>query len=633
MKGINRHTFHPDGGRTTNKEISLQDVKLIKEMNMNAVRSHYPPDTHFLDMCDSLGLFYVDELAGWQNSYDTTVGKKLLQEMIVRDVNHPSIIIWSNGNEGGWNTELDNYFADYDPQKRHVIHAWADFNDLDTHHYPAFLTGVARFTNGYKVFMPTEFMHGLYDQGHGAGLEDFWNNYTSHPLFAGGFMWAFSDEAVKRADRGGILDSDKSNAPDGILGPYREKEGSYYTVRDIWSPIQFRNQYITSSFKGEFIVTNTYLYTNLSECSMVYRLHENPSPLQGKDSRVIASGEVILPAIAPGETGRIHMTLPDNFFNGDVLELEAFDNLGISICNWTLPVHYAKEYFTRETKNLHASGQAKVTENDTLIVLSAGGTSISFRRSDGTIAKIVKNDGTLVPFTNGPVAVGMKMRLIDCSAREEDNSAIFCARYLGGVDSIVWKMDAQGLLQMDAVMLNRVSGGGGFDDAFMDEQILNLGLTFFYPEEQCTGMRWLGRGPYRVWKNRIRGANYGTWQKDYNNTITGESFENLIYPEFKGYHANIYWATIESNKAPFTVYSATDGLFFRVFTPDEPKGRQSNERTMPEFPAGDISFLFDIPAIRSFKPVTQHGPKSQPGNIRIKKGDDGIRMELLFDFR
>ena len=64
MKGINRHSFHPDGGRTTNKEISVRDALLLKEMNMNAVRSHYPPDTHFLDACDSLGLFVIDELAG-----------------------------------------------------------------------------------------------------------------------------------------------------------------------------------------------------------------------------------------------------------------------------------------------------------------------------------------------------------------------------------------------------------------------------------------------------------------------------------------------------------------------------------------------------------------------------------------
>ena len=113
--------------------------------------------------------------------------------MMAHDVNHPCIFLWSNGNEGGWNKKLDARFADYDPQKRHVIHPWADFNQLDTHHYPAYQTGTGRLANGYNVFMPTEFLHGQYDKGLGAGLEDYWNNYTSNPLFSGGFLWTFID--------------------------------------------------------------------------------------------------------------------------------------------------------------------------------------------------------------------------------------------------------------------------------------------------------------------------------------------------------------------------------------------------------------------------------------------------------
>ncbi len=120
---------------------------------MNAVRSHYPPDKHFLEICDSLGIFYLNELAGWQNSYDTETGLKLLSEMINRDVNHPCIFMWSNGNEGGWNKNIDAHFADYDPQKRHVIHPWADFNGLDTHHYPAYQTGPYRLANGYIMYL------------------------------------------------------------------------------------------------------------------------------------------------------------------------------------------------------------------------------------------------------------------------------------------------------------------------------------------------------------------------------------------------------------------------------------------------------------------------------------------------
>ena len=636
VKGINRHSFSVDGGRTTSAAMSRQDALLIKEMNMNAVRSHYPPDEHFLDMCDSLGLVYIDELSGWHGRYDTETGARLIREMVERDVNHPSVILWSNGNEGGWNTDNDSLFCKYDKfQRRHVIHPWADFDGLDTHHYPAYLTGVARFTNGYKVFMPTEFMHAMYDQGGGAGLRDFWDRWMTNPMFAGGFIWVFCDEAPKRSDRGGVLDSDGSNAPDGVVGPRREKEGSFYAIRSQWSPVQIKPLLITEHFDGSFFVSNEYIYTNLKDCRMTYEVLSCDIPMQGAVSRILARGEVTLPALSPGETGKARFSLPASFAEGDVLKLEAFDRDGHCICDWSFPIRLANPYFQRHLAQVStglSGNTVSARNNGKEIVLKSEKVSVTFDAATGMILRVLSGN-TEIPLTNGPVAVGMKMLCQPASSyvRQDSEEAVFCARYKGGADSIVWRLTSQGLLYMDAVLLNRASGGGGFDDAFMDTEVYNLGLTFSYPERICKGMKWLGRGPYRVWKNRIPGTNYGIWHKDYNNTVTGESYDNLVYPEFKGYHANMYWATFESDTAPFTVYSRTDGIFYRVFTPEEPKG--SAKRTMPEFPEGDISFLLDIPAICSFKPIEQQGPNSQPGNIRIKKGDEGLRLNLMFDFR
>lgn len=636
VKGINRHSFSVDGGRTTSAAMSRQDALLIKEMNMNAVRSHYPPDEHSLDMCDSLGLVYIDELSGWHGRYDTETGARLIREMVERDVNHPSVILWSNGNEGGWNTDNDSLFCKYDKfQRRHVIHPWADFDGLDTHHYPAYLTGVARFTNGYKVFMPTEFMHAMYDQGGGGGLRDFWDRWMTNPMFAGGFIWVFCDEAPKRSDRGGVLDSDGSNAPDGVVGPRREKEGSFYAIRSQWSPVQIKPLLITEHFDGSFFISNEYIYTNLKDCRMTYEVLSCDIPMQGAVSRILARGEVTLPALSPGETGKARFSLPASFAEGDVLKLEAFDRDGHCICDWSFPIRLANPYFQRHLAQVStglSGNTVSARNNGKEIVLKSEKVSVTFDAATGMILRVLSGN-TEIPLTNGPVAVGMKMLYQPASSyvRQDSEEAVFCARYKGGADSIVWRLTSQGLLYMDAVLLNRASGGGGFDDAFMDTEVYNLGLTFSYPERICKGMKWLGRGPYRVWKNRIPGTNYGIWHKDYNNTVTGESYDNLVYPEFKGYHANMYWATFESDTAPFTVYSRTDGIFYRVFTPEEPKG--SAKRTMPEFPEGDISFLLDIPAICSFKPIEQQGPNSQPGNIRIKKGDEGLRLNLMFDFR
>src|SRR5690606_19119795 len=140
MKGVNRHVWWPETGRSVNRRLDLSDVKLIKEMNMNAVRcSHYPPDESFLEYCDSLGLYVRDALAGWQKAYGTPVGKKLVKEMVMRDANHPSIILWTNGNEGGHNKELVEEYAKYDLSARTVIHAHHRpgnaINGIDGNHY------------------------------------------------------------------------------------------------------------------------------------------------------------------------------------------------------------------------------------------------------------------------------------------------------------------------------------------------------------------------------------------------------------------------------------------------------------------------------------------------------------------
>jgi hypothetical protein len=133
-----------------------------------------------------------------------------------------------------------------------------------------------------------------------------------------------------------------------------------------------------------------------------------------------------------------------------------------------------------------------------------------------------------------------------------------------------------------------------------------MGITFDYPEDQVKSMKWLGHGPYRVWKNRLKGMELNVWQKDYNNAITGYKWE---YPEFKGYHSNLYWAQFESREMPFTVATANEDMYLRVFTP-EPAPQHRN--THPAFPDGDLSLLFAIPPIGTkFREAKWFGPQSQ----------------------
>ncbi len=636
MKGINRHTFWPEGGRSTSKRISLMDGTLLKEANMNAVRGHYPPDEHFLEVCDSLGLFVLNELAGWQNSYDTKVGTQLVKETVMRDVNHPSVIIWDNGNEGGWNYNVDKVFEDNDPQKRIVIHPWSDFNGWDTHHYPTYLTGMHRFNAGENVFFPTEFMHGTYDNGIGAGLEDFWTRYKQSPLFAGGFIWAMLDEAVLRSDWTGDVkfDSKGSLAADGMLGPHREREGSFYTVKEVWAPIQFAPTQITDKFDGSFLITNDYIFSNLNTCKMNYKIMKSEKDVfySNGEATAIGSGKIKIPSIEPGETRKIHLDVPANFLEGDFIEITAINQHDKEIYTWSWPIHKAKYFANKFLLEKEAKNKATAVQNGNEITLKGGDIKVTLDATTGEIAT-VNNAANLIPLSNGPRPIGMKAKLKDIKLSQEGQNAVCIVNYVGGLQSIKWIMCPDGRFKMELLALKNAENNGGFDGSFFEDKINKWGVTFSFPEQGVTGFKWFGRGPYHVWKNRIKGTTYGLWEKAYNNTITGESFENLIYPEFKGYHANLFGASLKAGGNSFKVFSESENLFLRLFTPDEPKNGFAGSSPQPAFPEGDISFMYEIPGMRSFKPIEHHGPQSQPTSIRIKSGDEGITMNLWFDFR
>jgi hypothetical protein len=233
VKGVNRQTFNARTGRTLTREMNYEDARLIKSLNMNAVRiAHLTADEAFLDACDELGIYVEDEFCSWQKPIRTELGREYLKVFLERDHNHPSVIFWSNGNEGGWNTELDAMFKEIDLQKRAVLHPWAFHDGIDTKHYPDYDRLVKKLKAG-ELFMPTEFQHGLYDGGLGAGLEDFWTTMMRYPNCVGGFLWALKDEAQWRDDLG-RYDACGNLAPDGLVGPNGEEGGSCAAVRAIF---------------------------------------------------------------------------------------------------------------------------------------------------------------------------------------------------------------------------------------------------------------------------------------------------------------------------------------------------------------------------------------------------------------
>ncbi|HEX8429405.1 glycoside hydrolase family 2 protein [Hymenobacter sp.] len=615
LKGVNRHSQWPESGRTLSKEISLLDVKLMKQMNMNSVRmSHYPPDAHFLDVCDSLGLFVLDELTGWQAKYDTTVGRKLVRELVVRDVNHPSIILWDNGNEGGFNFALDGDYALYDPQKRPVIHPWERFNNTDTKHYPDYNYVVNSALYDKEVYFPTEFMHGLYDGGHGAGLEDFWGLMLKHPYFGGGFLWSFHDEAAARTDQNGKLDAAGNSGPDGILGPHREKEASFYTIKELWSPVVIDKKFLAPGFDGRLEVENRYLYTNLNKCTFTWKLVSFPLPADKATApKTDASGAGQPEALAPGAKGFLALNLPATWSKSDALYVTATGPDKREIFTWSWPIKYPKN-IEKKYAATPASTKVEVLDQTNTLVVKADGISYFFDKTTGYVQKVTNSKGD-ISLSGGPVQAGVAHTLKQFKHSVQGAANVVESTYEGPSNFYVkWVFEPGKPAKLDY----RYSQKGEAD--FM-------GITFNYPEEKITGMKWLGRGPYRVWKNRMKGQQFGVWHKDYNNSITGETWQ---YPEFKGYHAELYWVVVENKESPFTVYTDDQSLFLQMLKPARPVGAK-NENTSGAFPEGNLGFMNSIAAIGTkFQPAASMGPQSQKNTMLNYTPISG---SLWFDFR
>ncbi len=621
FKGANRHSFRPETGRTLSKAKNIEDVLLIKSMNMNAVRlSHYPADPEFLDACDSLGLYVECEHPGWHWAHETIVGSQIVEEMVTRDVNHPSIIFWSNGNEGGFNYELEPVFAKFDPQQRVVLYPWANRNGFETKHYRSW-GETAEYMRQKEIFMPTEFLHGLYDGGHGAGLKDYWKLMMSNPRCAGGFLWDLMDQGVVRTDLNGIVDCMGNFGSDGIVGPHMEKEGSFYTIREVWSPVQVL--YFDS---GAFTIQNCYNFINLKDCQFSYRLLKMPA--YGKtDVKVIKEVKLPSPDAAPGERAQLKIERTD----ADVIELTAIDPNGQEIFTWSHK-HWTKaDNFNKRT--LHENTQQySHTEDGDLLLVKNGNRQYAFSKKTGMLMGVTVN-GKKLSFNNGPRFVAAKRadRSQDGFYNHDDKEAFqkktqyteyadqgtfdgftfsdstLVANYLhGSINQVTWRFLADGGVYMNV-------------DYYFNGVVDLMGICFDYPETMVKSKQWVGKGPYRVWQNRQEGPQYGYWQNNYNDPIPGESWE---YPEFKGYFSNVSWMKVNTCEGAIGIELMTGKV--GVYTP-----RDGRDHLLYDLPETGISILKTIPAVRNKVNTTDlNGPSAQP---YWSKGKGNINAILRFE--
>jgi beta-galactosidase len=321
LRGVNRHDEHPDVGRATKREHWLEDLRLMKEANINMVRtSHYPPAEGFLDLCDELGMYVLDEIptgfGGSVGDDPSFVVSGLLrgQETIARDRNHPSIIVWDIGNEDPLtitHMAIIRLVKGSDPT-RPVLMPWRADSflppeiDIIAPHYrtPSNLDQLAAHSD--RPVITTEYTHAYAEEGFG-GLEESWRALTKHPSGAGGSIWMWQDQGLTRTRTGANGQPEKyiyvnDGGWDGIVTSDRKPQRDYWETKAVYAPVTLPQTSVSfwrSAPSVRVPVQNEYDFTELSTVGVRWSVMA--------DDRQLASGEAKVNA-APHATG--YLTLP-----------------------------------------------------------------------------------------------------------------------------------------------------------------------------------------------------------------------------------------------------------------------------------------------------------------------------------
>jgi beta-galactosidase len=325
IKGANRHEMDPKTGYDVSRERMLQDIRIMKEKNINAVRTcHYPDNNLWYELCDEHGIYVVAEANVESHGMgygERTLAKNPLyaaahlernQRNVQRSYNHPSVIVWSLGNEAGFgpNFEACYQWIKAEDKSRPVQYEQAGGNEFTDIYCPMYLDyeGCRRYaqSDASKPLIQCEYAHAMGNsQG---GFKEYWELIRAYPKFQGGFIWDFVDQSIRRKNKNGAdiygyggdfnrYDASDFNfcdngliSPDRIPNPHADEVAYFY--QSIWAtPADLR--------KGEINVFNENFFRNLSAYYAEWTLLADGEPLQ--------TGTADLPGIAPQQTGKIKL--------------------------------------------------------------------------------------------------------------------------------------------------------------------------------------------------------------------------------------------------------------------------------------------------------------------------------------
>ncbi|HKX45156.1 MAG TPA: glycoside hydrolase family 2 TIM barrel-domain containing protein, partial [Planctomycetota bacterium] len=321
IKGVNRHDHHDVRGKALSREDLLADVVRIKQWGFNAVRTaHYPNDPHFYDLCDEHGLYVVDEANIESHAFlaslchDPRYARAFVERgvrMVLRDKNHPSIILWSLGNESGYGPPHDamaGWIRHYDPTRplhyegalRFRLDAPGPATDVVCPMYSEIdaLVAWAKQGRGERPLILCEYSHAMGNSC--GGLADYWAAFRRHRGLQGGFVWDWKDQGLACVDEAGRpywayggdfgdVPNDANFCCNGLCAPDGSPHPSLFECRKLFEPVRVTAGDLR---RGRIVVHNDQDFTDLTWLEAIFEV--------SVDGRVTQRGRLPRLAIAPG---------------------------------------------------------------------------------------------------------------------------------------------------------------------------------------------------------------------------------------------------------------------------------------------------------------------------------------------
>ncbi|RLD73291.1 MAG: beta-galactosidase, partial [Bacteroidetes bacterium] len=535
IKGVDRCETDPNTGHLVSKERMEQDIKLMKQHNINAVRSsHYPNDPYWYELTDKYGLYVIDEVNleshPLANSEETQIGGEMswlpacmdkTQRMFQRDKNHPSIIIWSLGNEAGhgkvfkttykWLKNNDSRPVQYEPAKLDI------YTDIYCPMYPSIekLVNYAK-SNPERPLIMIEYAHAM---GNSVGnLQDYWDVIEKYPVLQGGFIWDWVDQSLEYTNDKGIsyyaygldyhpdMPTDGNFLNNGLVNPKREPHPHIMEVKKVYQPIKFHAK---DALSGKFEIENKYFFKDLADYKLVWEIIE--------DGIKIKSGNINNINPPPQQTKFLNIDYGNFVFNAKkeyfitIKALQSAPNklvpIGFELAWDQFLISKAKKQKQIVTDNK----KLNLEETDTSLIISAKDFQLNFNKSSMLInqyfieGKAMLNSSLKPNFwrppTDNDLGNGMqnwaavwkntwdKAKLISSSIDKNKENIIIKATYKTQEPNvsytIVYSVYPNGEIKIDFTFNAQENGL---------PNLPRLGFQLKIPDEYQY-MQWYGKGP------------------------------------------------------------------------------------------------------------------------------------------